>query len=83
MVATVGIPLSRKSRERCPGQGQSFLRVGAGAQLIKQDQVARGGAFQDAHDIGHVRRKRAQALLDALLVADIGVDCFKQGELAT
>ncbi len=62
-------------------QRRAFHRVGAGAQLVQQHQVAALHRIHDAHDIGHVRREGGQALLDALLVADVGPDLADEANL--
>ena len=38
------------------------------------------GSLEDVDDIGHVRGKGRQRLLDALFVADIGEDALKDRE---
>ena len=64
------------------GQSRAFGRVGAGAQLVQQHKGAGGGQFQNAGDLGHVAREGGQALLDALLVADVHQILLKDADLA-
>ncbi len=64
------------------GQRRAFLRIGARAQLVEQHQALRVGLLQDVDDVGHVAGEGAEALLDALLVADVGVDAFEDTQLA-
>src|SRR5206468_1968664 len=49
----------------------AFLWVGARAQFVQQDQAVVVGSLQDADDVAHVRGEGAEALLDALFVADV------------
>ena len=56
------------------GQRGSFGRVCSRAELIEKDQGAVICLLQDADDVRHVGRKCTQALLDALLIADIRED---------
>ena len=62
------------------GQGRPFLRVGAGAQLVHQHQRPPGGLTHDAQQVGDVGAERGKRFLDALLVADVGVDAVEPGE---
>ena len=61
-------------------QSRTLNRVGTGTQFVKQHEVALPAAVHDGHDGLHVRGERGQALLDALLVTDIGVNMLKQAD---
>ena len=61
-------------------QGRAFLRVGAGAQFVNQHQGIGGDLLQNRPQVLDVRAEGGQGLLDALLVADVGVDTVQQGE---
>ena len=63
------------------GQSGSFGGIGAGAQLIEEHQAIGIGLGQNADDIGHMGGEGAEALLDALLVANIGIDLPEYGKL--
>ena len=63
--------------EQGHGQGGPFIGVGPRAEFIKQHQAIWVGLFQNLDNVGHVAAKGAEILLDALLVANIGVDAFK------
>ena len=52
-------------------QRRALGGVGARAQLVQQDQGVFVGVVQNAGDLFHVAREGGQALLDALLVADV------------
>ena len=62
------------------GERRALLRVGARAELIEEHEVVLLDFLQDAHDVGHVRGEGREALLDALLVADVGVDVRIDGD---
>ena len=64
------------------GQRRTLDRVGARAQLIEEDETAPVRLIEYLHDILHVRREGRQALLNALLVADIGQDRGEDAHLA-
>jgi hypothetical protein len=57
--------------EYSSSQRGSFGRIGAGAQLVKQDQALRVCEPKYRCDPRHMRAERAQRLLEALLVADV------------
>ena len=59
------------------GQGRAFLRVGTRAKLVQKDQAVAVSAFEDADDVAHVRGEGAEALLDALLIADVREDVLE------
>ena len=56
-----------RRRQRAP-----FVRIGAAARLVEQHQRRQGERLVHRHDVGDVRRERAEALGDRLLVADVG-----------
>ena len=62
-------------------QCRAFLRVGARAKFIEDDQRALIDLFQDADDVGDVTAERAERLLDGLLIADIGIDRVEARQL--
>ena len=62
-------------------QGRALGRVGAGADFVENHQRAAVGLRQDVDDIGHVRRKGGERLLDTLFVADISENALKNGKL--
>ena len=59
------------------GQGGSLLGVGAGAQLVHQHQRATRGPAHNVDKVGDVGTERREGLLDALLVADVGIDAVE------
>ena len=61
-------------------QRRALNRVGTRTQFVEQHEVALPAAVHDGHDGLHVRGERGQALLDALLVTDIGVNMLKQAD---
>jgi hypothetical protein len=61
------------------GQRRALRRVGAGGQLVQQHQAVALHSAQDVDDVPHVRAEGRKGLLDALLVADIGVDGGEDG----
>ena len=62
------------------GQSGTFHRIGTGAQLIEQHQRADIGFFQNGYDIGHMRGEGTEALLNTLLISDIGINLIKHGQ---
>ena len=56
------------------GERRTFLRIRAGAEFVDEDEVICARLVEDGNDMRHVRGKRRKALLDALLVADVGKD---------
>ena len=75
----VGAALAEKVQQGA-GDGGALLRVGPGAELVEQDQRAAVRIAQHAHDARDVARERRQTLLQALLVADVGLDAGEDGE---
>ncbi|MPN43950.1 hypothetical protein SDC9_191511 [bioreactor metagenome] len=65
------------------GEGRPFGGVGARAQLVEKREGADPYILCDLNDVLHVGGEGGQALLDALLVADIGKDVFKNRDLAS
>jgi hypothetical protein len=61
-------------------QRRAFDRVGSGPEFVQDDERPRVGLPQEADDVGHVRREGAERLLDALLVADVGVDAVEDAQ---
>ncbi len=75
------MPRSSRCARIARARACAFLRVGARAQFVEDDQRAVIGLFQDAHDVGQVAAEGAERLLDGLLVADVGPDGFEAGQL--
>ena len=63
------------------GQGRPFFGIGAGAQLVGQNKGPDSGPVHYRYEVGHVGTEGRQRLLDALLVADVGVDAIEAGEM--
>ena len=63
------------------GQRGAFFRVGGRTEFVEQHQRMRRGMVRDEIDVGDVRGKRRQVLLDGLIVADIGEDGVEDGQL--
>jgi hypothetical protein len=59
----------------------ALFRIGGRAQLVEQHQRLRGGMVRDEIDVGDVRGKRRQVLLDRLVIADVGKDRVEDGQL--
>ena len=64
--------------EQRHGQSAAFGRIGTGAQFVQQHQGIRPGLLQNLPQPGQMPRKGRQVLLDALLVADIGMHLGEQ-----
>ena len=64
------------------GQGRALGGVGAGAQLVKQDQGAVIALFDNIDDIAHVGREGGEILLNALLIADVCQDVAEHRQVA-
>ena len=56
------------------GESGAFFGIGGGAEFIEQDQRIRGRGAGDEIDVGDVRGKRREILLNRLIVADVGED---------
>ena len=65
------------------GERRALGGVGAGSQLVKEAEALAVDPAEDVHDGLHVGGEGGQALLDALLVSDVGVDIPEEGELAS
>ena len=63
------------------GESRPFLGVGSRADLIEQQEIRALDTFQEFDQMRHVRGKCAEALLDALLVADDRIDIRIYGNL--
>ena len=68
--------LNDAARKRRP-----LIGIGAGSDLIQQNQIALLRLFDDADDVPRMRRKGGKALLDALLISDVRVDIAVDGQL--
>ena len=64
------------------GQRRALGGVGARAQFVKQRQRLGRHRLQNGDDVGHVRGKGGERLLDGLLVADVGEHLVEHGQLA-
>ena len=64
------------------GKRRALGGIRTGAELIEQDERAVAAGVQNSDDVGHMRRERRQALLDALLVADVRHDLVEHGQAA-
>ena len=56
------------------GERRALCRVGAGAELVEEDETVAVADLKDLHDILCMRREGGKRLLDGLLVADVGED---------
>ena len=56
------------------GQGAALFRIGCGADLVHEREVARGGFFEDSGERLHGRRERRAVRQDLLRVADLRSD---------
>ncbi len=54
------------------GQRRALFGIGRRTQLVEQHQRMRGRLVRDEIDVGDVRRKGREVLLDRLVVADVG-----------
>ena len=64
------------------GEGRALDRVGARAQLVEKDEGIAVRLVEDIDNGLHVRGEGGKALLDALLVADVGEDAGKDAHRA-
>ena len=80
VAATHGAHLTGVTDDR-DGERRALDRVGTGAQLVEQHKVALTAAVHDGDDGLHVGGEGGQALLDALLVADVRVNMLEQANL--
>ena len=74
-----GAPLGER-REDGLAEGGALLRIGARADFIEQDERAPRRRAEDIDDRPHVGAERRERLLDALLIADVGVDAVERLE---
>ena len=63
-------------------QGTTFHGVSAGPQLVQEHQRTRGDLLHHGANVGQMRRKRAEILLQALLVPKIDENLSKEGQHA-
>ena len=63
------------------GKGGSLFGIGGRAELVEQDERARGGGVGDEIDVGDVGGKGGEILLDGLRVADVGEDGVTDGQV--
>ena len=66
----------------CDGQSRPFRGISPGAQLVKEHQGMFIHVPEEGDDVGHMRRKSTQALLNALLVPDVGEHIVEHRQLA-
>ena len=64
------------------GQRGALGGVGAGAQLVEQDERVRTGGLRDPDDRAEVPGERRERLRHGLLVADVGEDVPEDGQPA-
>ena len=74
-------PIAVELVEDRPAERRPFGRVGAGAQLVEQDERLLGRLGEDLRDPPDVRREGRERLLQALLVADVGEDVVEDRQL--
>ena len=63
------------------GEGGAFFGIGGGAEFVEQHQRVRGRGARDEVDVGDVRGKSREILLDGLIVANVGEDGVENGQL--
>ena len=78
-----GYPHLAQPLQNGHGQRRAFGGIGARAQLVKERQGPRGHVFQNIDDIGHMRGKGGQRLLNALFIANVRVYLVKHRNLRT
>ena len=61
-------------------ESRALHRVGSRAQLVKKHKASVVCLFKDPNGVVDMGREGGKALLNALLVADIGKDVFKDGD---
>ena len=67
--------------DNCNRQCRTFRRVCSRAQFIEQHKRIVRHFVHNAHNVRHVRGERAQALLNALFIANIGKYLIKNSQL--
>ena len=72
--------LARKSCEQRLCERRPLDRIGAGGDLVEQDERAVSCALEDRNEVPDVAGERREAHGDRLLVADIGEDGVEDGE---
>ncbi len=75
--AAPGIQVGKHGLCQCA----AFLRIGARPQLVQQYKRMRACVFYGKNDALHVRGKCRERLLNALFVADIGIESVKNRQL--
>ena len=63
------------------GKSRALGGVRTCAELIEEHQRILVRSLQNLHRVGHVRGEGTQGLLDALLIADIGVNFLEKAHL--
>ena len=74
---------ARQPRDYRLRQRGAFLRVGACAHFIQQDQRAAVGVTQDANYVPHVRPECGYGFGDALRIANVGEHAGEHGQAAS
>ena len=64
-------------------QCRAFLRIGARAKFIEDDQRTLIDLFENADDVRDVTAERAERLLDGLLIANIGIHIVEERQFRT
>ena len=62
------------------GQGSAFHRICAGAQFVQQHQILWSCRWKEGNELCNVAGKGGEVILDALFIADDGIDMFIHGE---
>ncbi len=60
------------------GEGGALIRVGACPKLIQQHQRSRASVLEDVDDGAHVRREGGYRALNALGIANVGMNRFER-----
>ena len=69
-------PAEERLRQRGPFDG-----IGAGGDLVEEDERALGRRVEDRNEVPDVSGERGEAHLDRLLVADVGQHVVEDGQL--
>ena len=72
-----------KEGQNGDGEGGAFGRIRSGTEFIEEHQTGIIRLIQNGNNVGHVGGKGTEALLNALLIADIGKYFFKNSQLRT
>ena len=59
-----------------PGEREAVVGAGAAADLVEDDEAARGGGVEDAGGLGHLDHERALAAGELVAGADAGEDAI-------